>query len=113
MHEYCEHLVLKSSCLICTIPTASTSPIHLFGWECPRCQAVMAPYMSTCVYCTPKTFPGTGVGGVGVLCCRGGTTKVPKDDFGNTPCCVCYASDSKLKDCKCNCHENGGEKRNG
>jgi hypothetical protein len=25
-----------------------------YGWICPKCQAVMAPWCAQCVYCKPK-----------------------------------------------------------
>lgn len=34
-----------------TIATGNSKPATLQGWECPKCHAVMGPFVSACVNC--------------------------------------------------------------
>lgn len=41
-------------------PNNPTQPIiqpARIGWECPKCGAIMAPWMANCVNCKPKPNP--------------------------------------------------------
>lgn len=35
-------------------PTVSVSDVVVYGWKCPVCGSVMAPWQNCCVYCKPK-----------------------------------------------------------
>lgn len=38
----------------CLQPTASVSDVVAYGWKCPVCGSVMAPWQNYCVHCKPK-----------------------------------------------------------
>lgn len=40
-----------------TVPLGWTEPRNV-GWECPRCHATYAWWMSTCVHCKPTVSTG-------------------------------------------------------
>lgn len=35
-------------------PTPYNTDITAYGWKCPVCGSVMAPWQNCCVYCKPK-----------------------------------------------------------
>ena len=37
------------------IPLPSTNKTTMYGWVCPKCGAVLAPYVSSCPNCSPAT----------------------------------------------------------
>lgn len=36
------------------LQTPTISDVTAYGWKCPVCGSVMAPWQNCCVYCKPK-----------------------------------------------------------
>ena len=45
-----------------TVPIGQSSPQVQYGWKCPTCGAVMAPWQSVCINCSGINKPYVGVG---------------------------------------------------
>jgi hypothetical protein len=58
MGESMMHMCNTFPCPICTpsIPANHTGSYTFYqtGWVCPKCEAVMAPFMPVCTTCKPK-----------------------------------------------------------
>ena len=59
---------------------APGSVTPMYGWVCPRCGSVHAPWVNSCPYCGPKTVTRTNTGST--CPCDGN----PMDGFGYSVC---------------------------
>lgn len=76
---------MNSTSTTYTVKSNSNKPISLpiqYGWRCPSCGAVMAPWQSSCINCSGTYQPSCTP-----MITWGDSTKAPEPWWNHVTCC--------------------------